>query len=185
MLHGRLGLLRDRNLEKPLTPFTAIPDLLLAPLEGRDDDAWYRAPQGKWNAAQIVDHLAIAIEGSATTFASRATKPAMTRRPRSLPQTMAWHWVATTGYFGPPRRAPEMTLPGVSPDRAATETRLRTGVAAFVTLERELLPARARDLFVKHPVFGDLTLPEFMTFHVRHAEHHARQIRELMRKTVL
>ena len=33
------------------------------------------------------------------------------------------------------------------------------------------------ELFVKHPVFGDLTLGEFMTFHVRHAEHHAKQVK--------
>ena len=168
-----------------MTPFTGIPDLLLAPFAGHGDDAWYRAPQGKWNAAQIVDHLAIAVGGSANTFASRADKPAMTRRPRSMPQVLAWRWVSATGYFGPPRRAPEMTLPGVSPDHRDAQARLREGIATFLKLERELLPRRAFDLFVKHPVFGDLTLPEFMTFHVRHAEHHARQIRELMRKAVL
>jgi hypothetical protein len=180
VLHGGLGLFRLRHLEEPLTPFTGIPDLLLSPLAGRGDDAWFRAPPGKWNAAQIVDHLTIAIEGSAATFASRADKPAMMRRPRALPQVLAWRWVASTGYFGLPRRAPETTLPAVAPDRAATEARLRAGVQAFLGLERELLPRRALDLFVKHPVFGDLTLPEFMTFHVRHAEHHARQVRSLV-----
>ena len=29
----------------------------------------------------------------------------------------------------------------------------------------------------KHPAFGDLTLPEWLQFHVRHCAHHAKQIR--------
>jgi hypothetical protein len=30
---------------------------------------------------------------------------------------------------------------------------------------------------VKHPRLGDLTLPEWMEFHLRHARHHVKQIR--------
>jgi len=50
-------------------------------------------------------------------------------------------------------------------------------VTRFLALARELLPDRQADLFVRHPAFGDLTLPEWLRFHVRHCAHHARQIR--------
>ena len=62
------------------------------------------------------------------------------------------------------------------PDRAATAAQLREGVAHFERLARELLPARRTDLFAKHPVFGDLTIEEWMRFHVVHTEHHRKQL---------
>ena len=104
-------------------------------------------------------------------------KPPMQRRPRAVPQVVAQFIVFRIGVFPVRRRAPESALPKDRPERAATERRLHVAVAAFQELERTLLPRRAHDLFVKHPVFGDLTLGEFMTFHIRHAEHHARQVK--------
>ena len=35
-------------------------DIVLGPLAGKSDGDWYRAPAGKWNPAQIVEHLALA-----------------------------------------------------------------------------------------------------------------------------
>lgn len=159
-----------------MTAFTDLPELILGPLAGRDDDAWFRAPEGVWCAGQVVDHLTIAIENSAGAFASRADKPPMRRRPRPVIQVLASHLLLTTGWFPPGRRAPDTTMPAARPERAATEARLRAGIAAFLDLERRLLPQRAADLYVRHPALGDLTLGEFMTFHVRHAAHHRKQI---------
>jgi len=45
-------------------------------------------------------------------------------------------------------------------------------------LEPLLLPARRNDLFVKHPVLGDLNLEEWLHFHAWHCAHHEKQIRE-------
>ena len=159
-----------------MTAFSDLPELILGPLAGRSDDEWFRAPPGVWCAGEVVDHLAIAIENSAEAFTLRADKPPMQRRPRPVIQTLASHLLLTTGWFPPGRRAPERTLPSPRPERASTEARLRAGVAAFLDLERRLLPQRAFDLYVKHPVLGDLTLGEFMTFHVHHAAHHRKQI---------
>jgi hypothetical protein len=57
---------------------------------------------------------------------------------------------------------------------------LRAGHARFLELARTLLPRRAEDLLVKHPVLGDLTLEEWMRFHIVHCRHHAKQIRDRM-----
>jgi|SRR5579859_7890580 len=157
--------------------FKDIPALMLGPLEGKGDEAWFHAPPGKWCPGQVVDHVTTSIEKSAQTLRSRADKPPMQRRPISLPQRIFKLVVFRTGFFPPGRKAPETALPAQRPERAATERRLRDGVALFLELERTLLPARASDLFVKHPIFGDLTLGEWMTFHRRHAAHHARQVR--------
>src|SRR5439155_1516611 len=75
------------------------------------------------------------------------------------------------------RPAPAATEPAERPDAGAVERQLRDGVARFLALAHELLPARRNDLFVRHPAFGDLTLPEWLQFHIRHCAHHAKQIR--------
>ena len=151
---------------------------MLGPLAGRGDEAWFHAPPGKWCPGQVVDHVTNSLELSARGWRDRVGKPPMRRRPRSLKQILFWFIVSRLGRFGPRRQAPERTVAAEHPERAMTERRLRAAVADFQKLEQELLPARARDLFLKHPVFGDLTFSEWWIFHRRHAAHHARQVRE-------
>lgn len=158
-------------------PTDDLAEFILQPLKGRGDDAWFAAPVGKWSPAEIVDHLATAIGNSAKGFESRADKPPMERRPRSLVQRAAGVAVLNLGFFPPGRKAPETTLPATRPDRAATEAKLRDAWAAFTGLEKTLVQ-RKNDLFLKHPVLGDLTLAEFKVFHHRHAAHHRAQIVE-------
>jgi len=158
--------------------FESLADYVLAPLAGRSDAEWFQAPEGKWPPARIVDHVAAAIETTARGFASRADHPPMTRRRRTPAQFCAKQLVFTTGWFPPGRKSPASAVPAERPDPRAAEARLRGGVAAFLEARRTLLPRRATDLFAKHPVFGDLTLDEFTTFHILHAAHHRRQIVE-------
>jgi hypothetical protein len=80
-------------------------------------------------------------------------------------------------WFPPGRKAPPFTRPADAPDPEQAARDFREGVRRFLELEQRLLPSRAHDLFAKHPALGDLTLGEFMRFHVIHSEHHARQIR--------
>src|SRR2546427_10698592 len=64
--------------------FADLPELVLGPLAGRPDADWHRAPPGKWSPAQIVQHLAIGIDGSARTFDSRRAHAPMRRRPPTV-----------------------------------------------------------------------------------------------------
>lgn len=160
---------------------TVPPDLaalVLGPLEGRPAPDWQRAPTGKWTPAQIVEHLALAMESSAATFVARRAKGPMARRRPTLRETLGKLFVFSLGRFPPGLKAPEPSTPAPRVEGNAAEARFRAGVAAWEALERDLLPARRHDLFVRHPRLGDLTLEEWMRFHVVHARHHARQIRD-------
>jgi DinB family protein len=161
----------------PVTDLAVLPDLVLGPLAGRTDADWYHAPPGKWGPAQIVQHLALGVEYSARTFESRRERAPMRRRPRSPRELIAYALVLGVGWIPGRRRAPSATLPAEQPERTAVERQFREAVERFLVLERELLPARRVDLFAKHPVLGDLTLPEWGRFHIWHCRHHARQIR--------
>jgi DinB family protein len=150
---------------------------VLGPLAGRPEADWHRAPPGKWCPAQIVQHLAIGLDLSGRTFESRRSHAPMRRRPRTPRELATYCLVMYARWLPSGRAAPPATRPEERPNPAAVERLLRDGVQRFLMLGRELLPARARDLFVKHPVLGDLTFPEWVRFHVWHCAHHARQIR--------
>lgn len=150
---------------------------LLDPLEGRPAADWKRAPDGKWTPAQIIEHIVLSLEASGERFEKRRDKPPMDRRSNLL-QTVVRNLVLRTEWFPSGGTAPAMTVPSPSPDPPILERRLRAGVARFERLAAELLPARGSDLFVAHHIFGDLTLPEWLRFHVVHTRHHAKQLRE-------
>ena len=163
---------------------TALADLstvVLGPLTGRPLESWQQAPAGKWTPAQIVEHLALAVEMSATTFTARRTKEPMTRRGTTLLEKLGRVFTFGLGRFPPGLKAPDRTTPPPRVDGPAAEAHFRNALAAWAAMERELLPARRRDLFVKHPRLGDLTIEEWARFHVVHARHHARQIRARLR----
>ena len=154
-----------------------LPAVVLGPLEGRSDAEWQRGPAGKWTPAQIVEHLALALQWSAEKFAARRAHGPMARRRRTPAEKIAKFFVFGLAWFPPGRKAPQGSTPAPQVARPTAETRFLAGVAAWEQLRRELLPLRRSDLFVKHPRFGDLTLEEWMRFHLVHARHHARQIK--------
>ena len=157
--------------------FAELPDFVLGPLASRSDAEWHAAPAGKWNAAQIVEHLALGLEWSGKGFEDRRARDPMTRRPRTLLERLANLLVMGLGVFPPGRKAPKASVPAAYVPRASAEAHFREGVTRFLELEHLLLPARRYDLFVKHPRLGDLTIEEWVRFHVIHARHHAKQIR--------
>jgi hypothetical protein len=161
-----------------MTALAGLRHLVLGPLAGRPDADWQRGPAGKWTAAQIVEHLAIGLESTAARFRERRARAPMARRPRTASERLAGLFILGLGWFPPGRKAPPGTEPAPHVDGAAAEARFRAGVAAWEAVERDLLPFRGRDLFVKNPSLGDLTMEEWIRFHGVHARHHARQIRE-------
>jgi hypothetical protein len=157
-----------------MTDFMGV---VLGPLAGLPEASWQQAPPGKWTPAQIVEHLARALEMSATTFAARRAKEPMARRGTTLREKLGKAFTFGLGRFPPGLKAPERTTPPPHVDGRAAEAHFRAAVAAWEAAERELIPARRNDLFVKHPRLGDLTLEEWGRFHAVHSRHHARQIR--------
>jgi len=156
---------------------TDLVALVLGPLAGKPEASWQQAPPGKWTPSQIVEHLALALEMSATTFASRRTKEPMARRATTLREKIGKVFAFGLGRFPPGLKAPERTTPQPKVDGPFAEAHFRSALAKWEAVERDMLPARGHDLFVKHPRLGDLTIGEWARFHRVHARHHARQIR--------
>lgn len=160
-----------------MSALAGLPALVLAPLRGRSDAEWQRGPAGKWTPAQIVEHLAIGLVWSAEKFRARREREPMQRRRLTPAERIAKFLILGVRWYPQGRKAPEGSVPAADVTRAGAEAHFLAGVAAWEQLERELLPGRRSDLFVKHPRLGDLTLEEWMQFHAAHARHHARQIK--------
>ena len=100
----------------------------------------------------------------------------MTRRPKTRVELVASFLIVKLGWFPPGREAPKVSRPAEQVDRKYAEQHFREGIERFNRIAPELLASRPHDLFVKHPRLGDLTLPEWMRFHLVHCRHHAKQI---------
>jgi len=157
-----------------------LPALVLGPFRDRRDSEWESGGgrPGKWTAAQVVEHLALGLNLSAAKFLARRHHAPMSRRPRTPAEQVAKFFIFGLRWFPPGRKAPERTTPAAQISRATAEAHFLAGIEAWDQVDRAILPERRTDLFVKHPRMGDLTVEEWMQFHVIHARHHARQIRQ-------
>src|SRR2546426_9529452 len=125
------------------TAFTDVPQLVLGPLAGRPDADWHRAPPGKWSPAQIVQHLAIGIDGSARTFESRRAHAPMRRRPRTVRERLAYLVILQLGWYPTGFQSPAAVRPVERADRAAGARQLRGGPAAVLATGPRPVAARA------------------------------------------
>jgi hypothetical protein len=158
----------------------ALEPMVLGPLHHLEGEDWHRRVTGKWSIAQIVRHLAIGIDYAATTLEKRADKRGMKRRatPR---ETLLRHIYLGFGRVRPGRNAPQGSLPEDRPDPEATLAQFRMGVARLEALLQSWPPERQLEVFVKHPLLGDLNLPEWVRFFYVHCRHHLRQIEARLR----
>lgn len=158
----------------------ALEPLVLHPLRQIEGDDWHATVPGKWSLVQIVQHLAISIDYTATTFEKRAGRKDLKRRatPR---QTLLRHVYLGFGRVRPGRDAPQGTVPEERPDPEATVAQFRMGVARLDGMVQTWPLGRQLQVFAKNPALGDLNLPEWVRFHYVHCRHHAKQIQARLR----
>lgn len=154
--------------------------LVLQPLHGVKDDDWHRSPAGKWSLAQIVGHLAMSVDTSASAFEKRADRTGMVRRA-TPGQAIARHLLLGLGKFPVSVEAPPATRPPDQPEPSLVSAQFRIGVERFTGFSEHWPEDRQLEIFVSHPVLGDLNLPEWIRFHFVHSRHHAAQIRDRVR----
>ncbi len=149
--------------------------MVLGPLNGLAGADWHRAPPAKWSVCQIVQHLAMSVDLVATAFERRADEPVMQRRATPH-QTVLRHILLGVGRIPGGVEAPDVVRPHEEPDPALAMAQFRMGVERHGTLVDMWPQERQLEVFVRHPIVGDLNLPEWIRFHYVHCRHHARQL---------
>lgn len=142
---------------------------------------WLRGPAGRWQCAEIVEHLGKAYGTTAYILDKCVKEGAPKGRRPSLRQRLSAAIVVGLGYLPSGVTAPAVTVPtGLS------------GVEALALARRSLqdLDAAAqrcadvfgpRALVANHPILGGFTVGQWRRFHWIHTRHHVRQIRACRR----
>ena len=137
---------------------------------------WHQAPPGKWNCAQILEHLRLTY-----TATTKGTLKAL-EMGRPLGGEPSWRarfnvfYVTALNRFPSGRTAPKNTQPV---DGSGFES-LRKFNDALVAMDAILADAEKRFgnkvNLLDHPILGPLTAQQWRRFHRTHARHHLKQI---------
>jgi hypothetical protein len=146
-------------------------------------DAWARprAP-GKWSPAQIVEHVARALEESGNVVAGRPSRmPALPAPLRPLVRRLFFNRVLRNQTFPKARSARALNPTEGPPTPAAGRTRLEEAFRAFETECRIAAPQQS---MVTSTAFGSVRLVEYIRFQELHTLHHVRQLKNEPAQTV-
>jgi hypothetical protein len=149
---------------------------------GASPSALAQAPAGKWNAAQILEHLFLTYKNTNRGLAKCLERGAPSATRATLKQRLATLIVVNLGYLPGGRKAPERATPrGMSPEEVqqAIAPELQKMGSGLDDCERRF---GAGTKIMDHPFLGPLTADEWRRFHWVHGRHHARQIRERIGK---
>jgi len=150
--------------------------------EGATADGLVRAPAGKWNAAQVLEHLFLTYKNTNKGISKCLENGAPLATSATFRHRIGTLLVVGLGYLPGGRQAPERATPRGMP---AAEVRN----AIFSEIQR--MESSLRDCETKfgsgtkimdHPFLGPLTAAEWRKFHWVHGRHHARQIRQRLGK---
>jgi hypothetical protein len=152
-------------------------------IRGSTPNGWVQAPAGKWNAAQILEHLFLTYQGTNRGMAKCLEQGAPLATRATLQQRIGSLLVLDLGYMPGGRKAPERVTPrGMPPEevRQAIALELQKMGSGLDDCERRF---GAGTKIMDHLFLGPLTAEEWRRFHWVHGRHHARQIRERMGKS--
>jgi hypothetical protein len=142
-----------------------------------------RAPEGKWSAAQILEHLFLTYKNTNRGLEKCLDQGAPLATRAKLKDRLATLLVVNLGYIPGGRKAPERAMPRGMPledIRQAIAPELRRMESILQDCEGRF---GARTKIMDHPFLGPLTTEEWRKFHWIHGRHHARQIRERVGKS--
>lgn len=137
-------------------------------------------PEGKWSAAEILEHLAMAFGSTAKVFDRCAKKGGPIGDAPTLKQRLIATVVTDWGIFPRGRKAPHMVVPTGSLSGEAALELIRNNL-----LEMDKQLARCYEIcgrkgrLANHPVLGPLTIDQWPKFHRVHTRHHMKQIRNM------
>ena len=132
-----------------------------------------RAP-GKWSPAQVVEHVALALEESANVVAGAPSKfPTLPRFVRPLVRGLFFNRVLQKKAF-PKAKTNKAFSPASGPATpAAARARLEAALANF---DQACRAQSARGTKVDSSIFGAVSVEDYATFQEIHTRHHRKQM---------
>jgi len=142
-----------------------------------DEDPESRS-DGKWSAAEVLEHLYLTYTGTSKAFdrCLQAGKPLASAS--TLKHRVAAFLVTELGYFPEGRKSPEHACPkGISTEKVVADICPQIAAMDKIIAQcQERFGSRKKVL--DHPVLGPLTASQWRKFHWVHGRHHIKQILE-------
>lgn len=151
---------------------------LEAALERLTESNIVQAPAGKWNSAQILEHLYLTYKNTNKGIAICLEKGAPLATQATIKHRLMTFVVVVLGYMPGGLEAPGRVLPRGIPFaevRSIILAEIRSMDSGFEACERRF---GAGTKIMDHPILGPLTAKQWRKFHWVHGRHHAKQIRE-------
>lgn len=160
-----------------------LQDAVDSATHGMDTAALARHPEGKWSAAQVLEHLYLTYAGSVKGFERCLQEGRPLARTPTLKERVAVFAVTGLGYFPEGRKAPERTVPrGMAAQEVVRAIREKLAAMDKLITQCETRFGHSTHL-LDHPVLGPLTARQWRKFHRAHAQHHVKQIVRLRAKS--
>jgi Protein of unknown function (DUF1569) len=146
--------------------------------QGMSDKDLARRADGKWSAAEVLEHLYLTYTGTSKGF-ERCLQAGKARGSvPTLKQRVATILVTQFGYFPEGRKSPDHACPkGIPPEKVVAD--ICSQIAAMDKIIAECEERfGSRKKMLDHPVLGPLTASQWRKFHWIHGRHHLKQILE-------
>lgn len=158
-----------------------LPEELERAIGGASPEAMQKAPPGKWNSEQILEHLYLSYTATSQAIARRMAAGRPVEKSGTLKQRLGALVVTGFGYFPDGVKAPEIVVPRGVPRQQVRETifaEIQRMAAGLEDCERHFGTSTK---ILDHPILGPLNVNQARRMHWLHGRHHARQIRERIR----
>jgi hypothetical protein len=150
-------------------------------IDGASEAALAQAPAGKWNAAQILEHLFLTYKNTNYGLRMCLEKGATLATSTTLKHRLGTLLVVNIGFMPKGREAPKRAVPqGIAPAgvRSMIFAEIEKMESGFADCQRRFGPGTK---LMDHPFLGPLTANQWRKFHLVHGQHHAAQIRERLK----
>jgi hypothetical protein len=168
----------DSHLDK-------LRESLRSVVEGMSSEELSWHPQGKWCAAEVLEHLYLTYTGTIQGFQRvlRKGKPLASRA--SMAHRALTFVVVGMGHMPAGRKAPAMVLPkGLPAEKVRNEIGAKMAAMDTIIAQCEARFGRHVKL-LDHPILGPLTATQFRKLHLVHGQHHLKQLLRLRESTTM
>jgi hypothetical protein len=145
-------------------------------LSSEDQLRWH--PEGKWCAAEILEHLYLTYTGTIKGFERVLEQGKPLASSPSLRHRLRTGVAVGLGYMPSGREAPKQVVPrGLPAEKVRSE--IFSKIAAMDELMTRCEAQFGGSKVLDHTILGPLNVSGWRKFHLLHGRHHARQIVKL------
>ena len=159
-----------------------IRDAILAATEGLTEEQLRRHPEGKWDSASILEHLALTY-GSTARLMDKCIREGRTlATSATIRHRAAQLLVLGFSYIPGGRKSPERVAPAGIGSREALRLIFSNLEKMDEALDRCEERFGSKQKIADHPVLGPIPVSGWRKFHLLHTRHHMKQIQERARR---